>query len=51
MTSPQDWECSIAEKVLETMEEGGKTSSSYYVSLQEQLKLCEKKNQQRSPES
>ena len=42
MTDPNKRECVLAKKILETLEEGGKTSSSYYVSMQETVKACEK---------
>jgi hypothetical protein len=42
VTDPNDRECVLAKKILETLEEGGKTSSSYYVSMQETVKACEK---------
>ena len=42
MTDPNNRECVLAKKILETLEEGGKTSSSYYVSMQEAVKACEK---------
>ena len=42
VTDPNNRECVLAKKILETLEEGGKTSSSYYVSMQETVKACEK---------
>jgi len=42
VTNPNAWECVLARKILEALEEGGKTSSSYYVSTEETVKACEK---------
>jgi hypothetical protein len=43
MNDPSDLECFFAEKIKESMEEGGRTSSSYYVSIEETVKKCEKR--------
>ncbi len=40
MTMPQKWECDLCSKVLETLEEGKRTDSSYYVLVEESLRLC-----------
>jgi hypothetical protein len=45
MTDPSDLECSLAKKIKETMEEGKRTSSSYYVSVQETVNRCEKRKE------
>lgn len=42
---PQDWECDIAKKVLESMKESGRTYTSEYVSTEEVVKACETKEQ------
>ena len=43
MSDPSDWECSLAKKIKESMEEGNRTSSSYYVSIEETVSRCERK--------
>jgi hypothetical protein len=45
MSNPQDWECSLAKKIKESMEEGKRTSSSYYVSIEETVSRCERKEE------
>jgi hypothetical protein len=45
MTNPSDWECSLARKIKETMEEGKRTSSSYYVSIEETVNRCERREE------
>jgi hypothetical protein len=45
MTNPSDWECSLAKKIKESMEEGNRTSSSYYVSIEETVSQCERKKE------
>jgi hypothetical protein len=45
MADPSDLECSLARKIKETMEEGNRTSSSYYVSIQETVSKCEKREE------
>ena len=45
MFNPQDWECSLAKKIKESMEEGKRTSSSYYVSIEETVSRCERKEE------
>ena len=42
MTMPQKWECDLYSKVLETLEEGKRTDSSYYVLVKESLRMCSK---------
>jgi len=43
MSNISDWECSLAKKIKESMEEGNRTSSSYYVSIEETVSRCERK--------
>lgn len=42
MTMPEQWECDLYSKVLTTLEEGKRTDSSYYVLVEESLRLCSK---------
>lgn len=46
MTQPQGWECELYEKVLTTLQESGRTDSSYYVLTQECVRLCQKIKEQ-----
>tara|TARA_R100000322_G_C5425562_1_gene187372 strand:- start:57 stop:197 length:141 start_codon:yes stop_codon:yes gene_type:complete len=45
MAEPQDWECEIARKVLESLKESGRTDTSVYVSTEETVKACERKKE------
>ena len=40
MNQPADWECQLYSKVMIALEEGGKTNSSYYVLVEEELSKC-----------
>mgnify|MGYP001177404888 FL=1 len=42
---PQDWECDIARKVLESLKESGRTYTSVYISTEETVKACERKEE------
>ena len=42
MRQPHRWECELYPRVLSALEEGGKKHSSYYLLVQESVKLCEK---------
>ena len=41
----QDWECDIARKVLESLKESGRTHTNLYISTEETIKACEKKEE------
>ena len=45
MADPQDWEGEIARKVLESLKESGRTYTSVYVSTEETVKACERKEE------
>jgi len=44
MTKPDSWECPLWSQVLHTLEESGRTDSSYYVLAEEAVRLCEQEN-------
>ena len=44
MTKPEEWECSLWHQVLDTLNESGRTESSYYVMAEEAVKLCDREN-------
>jgi hypothetical protein len=43
---PQDWECDIAKKVLESLRESGRTYTSVYVSTEELVNICKRREEQ-----
>tara|TARA_R100001510_G_scaffold56946_1_gene63604 strand:+ start:902 stop:1057 length:156 start_codon:yes stop_codon:yes gene_type:complete len=45
MSNLSEWECLLAKKIKEAMEEGKRTSSSYYVSIEEIVYQCNKKEE------
>ena len=42
MSNPSELECSLAKKIKESMEEGNRTSSSYYVAIEDIINRCER---------
>lgn len=40
MREPERRECALYERILESLREGGKTGSSYYVLVEEAVRLC-----------
>jgi hypothetical protein len=46
MNQPQEWECKLYEKIHATLKEGGKTFSSYYLSVDESVRQCKKIKEQ-----
>ena len=47
MNEPADWECELYSKVKAALEEGRKTNSSYYRLVEEQLRKCEKTEEEK----
>lgn len=43
MKQPESHECALYQKILESLEESGKTDSSYYVLVKEAVRLCRAK--------
>lgn len=41
MREPEPQECALYRKILEALKESGRTDSSYYVLVEEAVRLCE----------
>lgn len=41
MEQPEQRECALYRKILEALKEGGKTGSSYYLLVEEAVRLCQ----------